>query len=250
MTETLAMLPGRIRKELIVMEYERALLYEQGQFSRLLEPGRYVFWRWMKVSYDRVSLRQMSEVISGQEVLSSDKIGVRVSLIAHYAVTDPVVAITTVENYAEQLYQELQLELRNAIASRTVEELLAARDEISDELMGAVAPLAAAYGLELRRVGVRDIVLPGNVRNVFMLEVEADRKGRAELIKARHEVAAARARANTAKILTENPAVIRLQELDALVDLAGKNGNVIMLPNLAELLTSRGNKANGNGNDS
>ena len=247
MTETLALLPGRIRKELIIIEYERALLYEQGQFTRLLEPGRYVFWRWDKVSFDRVSLRQMSEVISGQEVLSSDKIGVRVSLIAHYAVTDPVAAITTVENYGEQLYQELQLALRNMIASRTVEELLAARDEISDELMTVVAPQAEVYGITLRRVGVRDIVLPGNVRNVFMLEVEADRQGRAELIKARHEVAAARARANTAKILTENPAVIRLQELDALVNLAGKNGNVIVLPNLAELLTSRGSSNNGNG---
>jgi regulator of protease activity HflC (stomatin/prohibitin superfamily) len=242
------MLPGLIRKELIVMQYERALLYENGQFTRLLEPGRYLFWRWTKISFDRVSLRQMSEVISGQEVLSSDKIGVRVSLIAHYAVTDPVAAITTIENYAEQLYQELQLELRNVIAERTVEELLAARDELSSGLLAAVAPQALAYGVTLRRVGVRDIVLPGNVRNVFMLEVEADRQGRAELIKARHEVAAARARANTAKILTENPAVIRLQELDALVTLAGKHGNVIMLPNLADLLSSRGsNESNGSG---
>src|SRR6185295_6927573 len=92
------------------------------------------------------------------------------------------------------------------------------------------------YGVELKRVGVRDIVLPGQVRSVFMQELEADRAGRADLIKARHEVAAARARANTAKILTENPAVMRLQEIDALVQLAGKEGNVIVLPNLADLL--------------
>lgn len=241
-----------LRKEIIILEYERGLLYRDGKFMRLLEAGRYRFWNWDNINVAKVSLRQMSEVISGQEILTSDRIGVRVSLIAKYVIADPVVAVNSVENFAEQLYQDLQLALRESVSSRDIDTLLEVRQEVSNELLERVAPECAVYGLELRRVGVRDIVLPGSIRDVFLKEIEADRKGRADLIKARHEVAAARARANTAKILTENPAVLRLQEIDALIELAGKQGNVIMLPNLADMLTQRiasnnGGETNGNG---
>lgn len=238
-----------LQKEITIYEYERGLLYREGKFEGLLEPGRYRYTRWDDVKVTPVSKRIMSEVVSGQEILTSDKIGIRVSLIAVYSISDPVVAINSVESYTEQLYHDLQLALRESIASREMDTLLEARNELSKELLETVQPQAAEYGLEVKRVGVRDMILPGQVRNVFMREVEADRTGRAELIKARHEVAAARARANTAKILTENPAVLRLQEIDALVQLAGKNGNVVMLPNLADLLTRRSD-LNGNGNGS
>lgn len=228
-----------LQKEVIVWEHERGLLYRDGRLERVLEPGRYSFWRWAKVGVERISMRQTSDVLTGQEILTADKIELRVSLIAQYAVTDPARAVTTVENYTEQLYQDLQLGLRVAIASRSLEQVLEAREEIGAALLEQVAPLALAYGVALRRVGVRDIVLPGTVRAVFLKEVEADRTGRAELIKARHEHAAARARANTAKVLTENPGMLRLQELDALLALAGKEGNVVLLPELANLLTPR-----------
>ncbi|MEL6149602.1 MAG: hypothetical protein AAFR56_08250, partial [Chloroflexota bacterium] len=109
------------------------------------------------------------------------------------------------------------------------------------------------YGIELRRVGVRDVVLPGVVRNVFLKEVEADREGRAELVKARHEVAAARARANTARIMSENPNIQRMQEIEALVKIAGRNGSMVLLPAFADLLSRMAGGApstptNGNGN--
>lgn len=240
-----------LQKEIIIYEYERGLLYKDGQFEQLLKPGKYRFSRWDNVKVTTISMRVMSEVVSGQEILTSDKIGVRVSLIAIYQVVDPIVAINMVESYSEQLYYDLQLALRQSVASRDMDALLEARTELSQELLDMVKEQASEYGIELKRVGIRDIILPGQVRNVFLKEVEADREGRAELVKARHEVAAARARANTAKILTENPAIMRLQEIDALVQLASQSGNVVMLPNLADLLTRRpdsnSNSNNGNG---
>lgn len=234
-----------LQKEIVIYEYERGLLYKDGQFDMLLKPGKYRFWRWDNVRVTTISMRMMSEVVSGQEILTSDKIGVRVSLIAIYLVIDPVIAINTVESYTEQLYYDLQLALRQSVASRDMDALLEARTELSRELLDTVKEQASEYGVELKRVGIRDIILPGQVRNVFLKEVEADREGRAELVKARHEVAAARARANTAKILTENPAIMRLQEIDALVQLASRSGNVVMLPNLADLLTRRGDTSGG-----
>jgi regulator of protease activity HflC (stomatin/prohibitin superfamily) len=228
-----------LRKEITVFEYERGLLYREGKLERVLEPGRYVFWVSERVDVTKVSLREMSHVVAGQAILTSDRVEVRISLVAQYRVTNPALAVNAVENYTEQLHQELQLALRDVVAGRTLDQVLDSRSELSAELSRLSVEPARRYGVELSRVGVRDVILPGEVRQVMLQEVEADRAGRAELVKARHEVAAARARANTAKVLSENPEMARLRELDALVSLAGRSGTVVLLPNLAELLLPR-----------
>lgn len=226
-------------KEITVYEYERGLLYREGKLARVLEPGRYRFWGSERVEVAKVSLREMSHVVPGQGVLTADRIEVRVTLVAQYRITDPTLAVHAVENYTEQFHQDLQLSLRDVVAARTLDQLLEARAEIGTELLRLAAEPARRYGLEVNRIGLRDVILPREVQQVMMREVEADRTGRAELVKARHEVAAARARANTARILAETPEMARMQELDAIIKLAGKSGNVVLLPNLAELFVPR-----------
>lgn len=226
-----------IRTIVEIQEYERGLLYRSGKFEKLLEPGRYTLWQWEHKRIERVDMRETSQTIEGQEILTSDKIGVRVTLVAQYAITNPVLAKHAVANYATQLYQELQLTLREAITGRPLEDLLKDRETLSAQLAQAVAPRAEKYGISLKRVGVKDMILPGTVRAVFLQEVEADLKGRASLVAARHETAAARARANTAKLLHENPDIMRLQELEALAALASKSGNVIIIPGLETFLS-------------
>lgn len=233
------------RKEVTVFEYERGLLYREGKLERVLAAGRYSFAKAEPVEVAKVSLREASHIVAGQSLLTSDKIEVRVTLVAQYRVTDPTLALQAVENYSEQLHQELQLALRDVVAARTMDQLLEGRAEIGVELLRLSVEAARRYGVELTRVGLRDVVLPREVQRVFMLEVEADRTGRADLVKARHEVAAARARANTAKLLAETPEVVRMQELDALLALAGKGGNVVVLPNLADLFVPRRNGKEG-----
>ncbi|MBY0456626.1 MAG: slipin family protein [Gemmataceae bacterium] len=231
-----------LRKEISVFEYERGLLYREGRMERVLTPGRYTFGASEPVEVAKVSLRETSHVVPGQGLLTADKVEVRVTLVAQYRVTDPALALVAVENYTEQLHQELQLSLRDVVSGRTMDQLLEGRSEIGSELLRLSVDSAKRYGVELTRVGLRDVILPREVQRVLMMEVEADRTGRAELVKARHETAAARARANTAKLLAETPEAARMRELDALVALAGKGGNVVLLPNLAELLLPRGDR--------
>lgn len=219
-----------------VQEYQRALLYQKGRFVRLLEPGQYSLWPWQFRQVDCVDMRETSQTVEGQEILTSDKIGVRVTLVAQYRVDDPVAARHRVENYVTQLYQDLQLTLREMIAGRSLETLLQDREALSVQIQQLVALRASAYGVALNRVGVKDIVLPGVVRTVFLQEVEADLKGRANLVAARHETAAARARANTAKLLQENPDILHLQELETLAALASKPGNMLIIPGLDSFL--------------
>src|SRR5262245_22679051 len=109
------------RKEITVFEFERGLLYRDGKLERVLEPGRYDFGRWERVEVAKVSLREMSHVVSGQALLTSDRIEVRVTLVAQYRVTDPTLALQAVENFVEQLHQELQLALRDVVATKTMD---------------------------------------------------------------------------------------------------------------------------------
>jgi regulator of protease activity HflC (stomatin/prohibitin superfamily) len=227
------------KKEITVFEYERGLLYREGKLEGVLEPGLYRF-KWDEpVEVAKVSLREMSHVVAGQGILTSDRVEVRVTLIAQYRVTDPRMALHNVENFTERLHLELQLALRDVVAARSLDQLLEGRSELGTELLRLTVEAARRYGVELSRVGLRDVILPREVQRVMMQEVEADRAGRADLVKARHELAAARARANTAKVLAESPEVARMNEIDAILELAGKSGNVIVLPNLADLLAPR-----------
>ena len=229
----------RTRKEITVYEYERGLLYREGKLERVLEPGRYRFKAAEPVEVAKVSLREVSHVVPGQAILTADRVEVRVTLVAQYRIIDPRLALHAVENFVERLHQELQLALRDVIASRSLDQLLEGRSELGAELLRLTAEAARRYGVEISRVGLRDVILPREVQRVMMQEVEADRAGRADLVKARHELAAARARANPARVLAESPEVARLREIDAILELAGKSGNVIVLPNLADLLAPR-----------
>jgi len=228
-------------RTVVVHEYERGLLYRNGKFVELLPPGRYGHWIWERLwehwQIDRVDIREVSQTVEAQEILTADKIGVRVTLIAQFKVADPVAARHSVADHYAQLYQDLQLTLRDTITGRTLEELLNERELLSDRIQADVAPRAAKYGVVLTRVGVKDMILPGPLRATFLQEVEAEHKGRASLVSARHEVAAARARANTAKLLQESPHLLRMQELEVLAQLASKSGNVLIIPGLQSLLS-------------
>ncbi len=221
----------------IIRDYQRGLLYDKGRFVGVVEAGRYRYWPWEGKRIDVVDVRETSQTIEAQEILTSDKIGIRITLIAQFRVSDPVAARHQVENHISQLYQDLQLTLREAVTGQTLEDLMQNRDALSSGVQAEVAPRAAKYGVELSRVGVKDIVLPGPVRSVFLQETEAELKGRANLVAARHEVAAARARANTARLLQENPHLIRMQELELLASLASKSGNVIVIPGLDRMFS-------------
>lgn len=239
------MFPKFFGRVVEICEYERGLLYEKGSFCKVVTSGRYKIWPWQHHKIVIIDIRETSHTIQGQEILSKDKIGIRVTLIAQYKVDDPILAVHSVENYQNQLYQDLQLTLRESITGRTVDEILEDRDALSNLICKDVALRAQKYGILLNRVGVKDIILPGVVRSIFLQEIEAERKGRAEQIAARYQVAIARSKANTAKLLNENPNMMRLEELKTLSELASKEGNVIIIPGLENIFTKQKQSLNG-----
>nr|CAA9223021.1 hypothetical protein AVDCRST_MAG63-597 [uncultured Armatimonadetes bacterium] len=232
----------------IVAEYEDGLLYENGKFERILEPGRHPVVRlpWLRQEVRRVDTRRAPLTINGQEMLTADALSVRLNVAAEYRVTDAAVAVHTVADYAVALYTALQILLRDEVQARTLDQLLADRTALSAALLERGRPEAEALGLELTRVGVKDIILPGDVKRMLSQEIEAQRAGRAALVAAREETAATRARANTAQLLAQSPVLLRLREIEALAEVGKGLGNTVVVAVPQTLMNALGGGGNGN----
>jgi regulator of protease activity HflC (stomatin/prohibitin superfamily) len=231
----------------VLREAEVGLLYENGRFARTLTAGRYrlASWPWLRQEVVRVDTRRTALVLAGQEMLTADAISLRLNVAAEYRVVNAAVAVHTVEDYRVALYTALQLLLREEVQARTLDQLLADRTALSSALLERGRAPAEALGLELVTAGVKDIILPGDVKRMLAQEVEAQRSGRAALVAAREEVAATRARANTAQLLESHPLLLRLREIEALAQVAGGHGNTVVVALPSELMGALGGRAQG-----
>lgn len=203
-----------------VEAHERVMLFRDGELVDQLGPGHFVYWRGgPRVTWMSVDLREQVADIQGQEIMTADKVTLRMNLVVTHRVTDPVRAVTEVADWAQALYREAQLELRAAVGGRTLEKLLTDKDEVGNEIRNRLAPRAAEFGIAVSGVGLRDIILPGDMKMILNEVIVAQKQAEANLIRRREETAAARSQANTAKLLAENPVLARMKELEALQDI-------------------------------
>jgi regulator of protease activity HflC (stomatin/prohibitin superfamily) len=212
-------------KRIVIFEHERGVVYRRGKFHRTLQPGsHWLYPYWEKLQ--KVDIRERFSTIPGQELLTSDKISVKVSVAVNFNVDEPFKALNKTFNYTEALYSILQVELRDLFGSRPIDELLMKRRQIGENLLEKSKDKATELGLALLSADIKDIMLPGDIKNIFAQIVNARNEGLAALERARGESASLRNLANTAKLLENNPALLQLRILQALEN---KSGNTIVL---------------------
>ncbi|WP_307793768.1 SPFH domain-containing protein [Actinotalea soli] len=199
---------------MVVREWERVLVYRDGGFERELDPGAHQVRRWRR-RVVRVTIRPQQVVVPLQEVVTGDGLQVRVSLAAVTRVAAPRTWHEAVEGPEGFVYTALQVALREAVTSRTLEELLAERAQVPDELLPAVAASAAGVGMAVDAAVLRDVVVPAEVRRAATDLATARAQGLAALERARSEVAATRALANAAKLVDAHPGLLQLRTLQA-----------------------------------
>jgi regulator of protease activity HflC (stomatin/prohibitin superfamily) len=193
------------------------VLFLDGRYSSTLEPGPWAFWKGAAgVRVIEVDMREATLDIAGQEIISADKVTLRINAVATYHATDPKGAVCTTENYVQALYREAQLVLRAVVGGRELDSLLADKDAVAAEAVGLLGPRAHALGLEVLALGIRDLILPGDMKELMNKVTEAKKAAEANLITRREETAALRSQANTAKLLADNPTLMRLRELEVL----------------------------------
>jgi regulator of protease activity HflC (stomatin/prohibitin superfamily) len=199
---------------IVVREWERVLVYRDGAFVEQLEPGRHrrPLWRRTRVV---VVVRPRQLLVPTQEVLTGDGLPVKISVTAALAVVGPQLWHEAVERPEDFLYTALQVALRDAVAVRTLDEVLADRSTIGADLTAAVAGRCAAVGASVTDVALRDVVVPAELRRAAAEVVTARTQGLAALERARSEVAATRALANAAKMVADSPGLLQLRTLQA-----------------------------------
>jgi regulator of protease activity HflC (stomatin/prohibitin superfamily) len=181
-------------RELIIKDTHRGLWYENGVMTRLLGAGRYAVpasrrdWllrRRPKVEVVLVDVRERDLTIKGQEILTADKVALRVSIIVQFRVTDPLAALHTVANYEERLYTDVQLAARRSLAATTLEDILTNRNRLSEDILHDVKESAGGYGVAILRADVKDLVFPGNLQEIMNRVLAAERNSQAQLVDAR-----------------------------------------------------------------
>jgi regulator of protease activity HflC (stomatin/prohibitin superfamily) len=251
-------------QEFIIKDTHRGLWFEDGKLVKTLQSGRYRipnrhqwFRRLPTVECVVVDIRSRELTIKGQEILTSDKVAIRVNIIAQYAVVDPTKAITVVEQYEERLYSDIQLAARRSLASMSLDEILTNRTRLSQDILSDVKESSLMFGVEVQRADVKDLIFPGNLQEIMNRVLAAERNSQALLVdaKTKSEVEAiqAKSRADSLRIQTDaetatsearlaiearqfaervkeakayadNPALMKLKELETLKEL-GQNAN-------------------------
>lgn len=194
------------KRDIIINDTHRGLLYEDGVLVKVLEAGYHVIQPEEKRAYvarlkrvllrrkkarrpqmevTLVDVRERELTIKGQEILTSDKVALRVSIIVQYRVTDPRAALQVVANYEERLYTDVQLAARRSLASMTLEDILTNRNKLSEDILTEVKEAAAGYGVAIQRADVKDLVFPGNLQEVMNRVLAAERMSQVQLVEAR-----------------------------------------------------------------
>lgn len=199
------------------------LLYVDGRLRDTLRPGAFAFWRDAgKVKVGHIDLREQVADVAGQEIMTADKVTLRLNAVVTFRVIDPVAAASQVDDHVQALYRQAQLALREVIGTRELDSLLADREGVAAQLVGLVRERVQALGLRVDGVGIRDIILPGEMKDLLNRVTEARKAAEAALITRREETAAMRSQLNTARILESNPTLMRLKELEVLEKVAEK----------------------------
>lgn len=232
-------------KRFNVEEGQKGLLYIENVLINELKPGSYSFWnvgRAVKVKI--VDMRETSIDVSGQEILTKDRVSIRVNIAATYQVTDAVKAETKVVNFVDTLYRALQHGFRESMGTKTFDKILADKVSVDSEAAKRVRDQMNAIGIRVGDIAIKDIILPGEMREILNKVVEAEKESEANVIRRREETNATRALLNTAKVMEENPSMMRLKELEALEKIAEKvqtltvhNGTQGLLEDIVSLRT-------------
>jgi regulator of protease activity HflC (stomatin/prohibitin superfamily) len=214
---------SNVATETIVEAHEVGLLFVDGAFVETLKPGRHTFWTVQRtVKIVKLDLRPQPLEVTAQEILTKDRIGLRVTLTAFYRIVDPAKAQASAGDLAGVLYRLVQFAVREAVATRTLDEILAARETLEAELRAYVGARLGELGVVMPELGLKDVILPGDVRALINKVVEAEKIARANVIRRQEETAATRSLLNTAKLMQDNPLLLRLKEMETLEKLAEK----------------------------
>jgi hypothetical protein len=210
-----------------VESYEKGILIVNGKIEKVIETGVYYFWKnLIPIVVLKADLRQQQLEISGQEILTKDKINIRMNFFTRFKVVNIEKALLENKEFEKQLYILMQLTLREYTGNFSLDEILEKKESIAENVLKAVKVKAETLGIEVVDCGVRDIILPGDVKEIMNQVLIAEKKAQANIITRREETASTRSLLNTAKLMDENAMLFKLKEMEYVEKIADKINNI------------------------
>jgi len=232
-------------RSISVESHEKALLFIDGKYTAALEGGTYYWWKnSMTIHVGKADMRQQQVEINGQEILTKDKAALRINAYAQYKVVDIEQALLQNKDYDKQLYVVFQLALREYVGGLGFDELLEKKDSIAPLVLKQLEHTASTFGVAVQGFGIRDIILPGDVKDIMNQVLMAEKKAQANTIMRREETASTRSLLNTAKLMEDNQMLWKLKEMEYVEKIAEKissisvNGNGALVEQLKQIFVT------------
>lgn len=219
----------------ILREYERGVVFTLGRFTRVAGPGFIIIIPVVQQMV-RVDLRTLVEDVPTQDVISRDNVSVRVNAVIYFRIVDPQKAIINVENYMEATSQLAQTTLRSVLGKHELDEMLAERDKLNNDIQEILDSQTDAWGIKVANVEIKHVDIDESMIRAIAKQAEAERLRRAKIINAEGEQQAAEKLVEAGKILAGDPRAMQLRYFAALHDIAGEKTNTIVFPLPVDLL--------------
>ncbi|MCT4543397.1 MAG: slipin family protein [Vallitalea sp.] len=213
--------------EVYVAPYEKAVIFYNNNFVKILDAGRYFYWtKYINVTSENIDMRQNQLDICGQEIMTADKVTLRLNFFCQYKVTDVLKVTLEIKNYVKQVYILIQLILREYIGTIRLDDLLKMKQEIGYYVLSKLKEKESEMGIEFIYAGIKDVILPGEIKDILNTVLLAEKKAQANVITRREEIASTRSLLNTAKLMDENKTLYKLKELEHIEKICEKVGNI------------------------
>ena len=212
-----------------VSQYQKARLSFNHKLERILDPGVYYFWNnSVKIAVGYVDTRLTQMNVTGQEILTQDKVSLRINFVCSYRITDYVKILTEIDDFKEHIHVAIQLALREYVGKYKLDEILENKDQISRFVFERLKEKEKDLFVEITDAGVKDIILPGEIRDIMNTVLIAEKRAQANVITRREEVASTRSLLNTAKLMDENKTLYKLKELEYIERICENVGNITL----------------------
>jgi regulator of protease activity HflC (stomatin/prohibitin superfamily) len=213
----------------VVKEYERGVVFRLGRLVGPRGPGLILLVPFIE-RMQRIDLRTVTLDIPAQEVITRDNVTVRVNAVAYFRVVDPNAAIVNVTDYNRATSQIAQTTLRSVLGQSNLDDLLAERDKVNEQLQRIIDEQTEPWGVKVSIVEVKDVELPQTMQRAMARQAEAEREKRAKVIHAEGEFQASQTLAEAAEVINRNPVTIQLRYLQTLTEIGAEKNTTVVFP--------------------
>jgi regulator of protease activity HflC (stomatin/prohibitin superfamily) len=218
-----------------VKQYERGVVLTMGQYTSLRKPGWSIIVPVFQ-AMQKVDLRVKAVDVPDQKVITKDNVSASINAVIYYKVSDAARATLEVEDFRYAVSQLAQTTMRNVVGSAELDDVLAKRDRLSDQIRTIIDTETDKWGIKVDNVELKDFFLPEDMERTIAKQAEAERERRSVIIKAEGEVAASANMAEAARMLAEAPGALHLRTLQSLNDLSSDQSNTVVFATPIEVL--------------